>query len=103
MGKIQFLHEQIESLRSYGEQIMILADSLERMFSSVPEDSAEVPKALTEVLFADVKSKATELARLGYRSELGAILREFGAGRLSELAPEDYNTFLERISGIHIN
>lgn len=87
MGKLSDLDLQIKELRSCGETIIGIANTLAGMFSSQAAEDAppkEKPKALT---LEEVRHRMTVIAQAGYSAEVKASLQntERGSCQISTL------------------
>ena len=74
MGKMSDLDLQIKELRSCGETIIGIANTLAGMFSSQAAEDAppkEKPKALT---LEEVRHRMTVIAQAGYSAEVKALI-----------------------------
>ena len=87
MGKMSDLDLQIKELRSCGETIIEIANTLAGMFSSQAAEDAppkEKPKALT---LEEVRHRMTVIAQAGHSAEVKALITntERGSCRTSTL------------------
>lgn len=92
----------IEELRRCGEALIDVADSLKATFSS---DSAETPRkaetpAPKPVPLEKVRAVLAEKSVQGKRKEVQALIIKYGAGRLSDIAPEHYASLLAEAEGL---
>lgn len=69
----------------------------------IPEEKAE-PEPKTEaeqtVTLSDIRAKASVLTKGEYRTELKALLDQFGAARVTELRESDYAAFYKGLEAI---
>ena len=95
MGKMSDLDLQIKELRSCGEAIIGIANTLAEMFSSPAAEDAppkEKPKALT---LEEVRHRMTVLAQEGYSAEVRALITKDGARKLSDIDPAKFEGLLK--------
>lgn len=100
MGKMSDLDLQIKELRSCGETIIEIANTLAGMFSSqaaadVPPK--EKPKALT---LEEVRHRMTVIAQAGYSAEVKALITKYGARKLSDIDPSRYEELLKEADAL---
>lgn len=93
--------EQLElanALLKVAEDIRTLADSIQAAYA-VPDDAstekATEVKPKQEITLEKVRGILAEKSRSGHTAEVRAILRKFGADRLSDIEPKDYAAVLK--------
>ena len=102
MGRMSELDAQIKELRSCGEAIIGIADTLAGMFSShaaeeeppkkpAKKAAAEQPKAPA---FEEVRHRMTMIAQAGFSAEIKALITKYGAKKLSDIDPSQYEGLL---------
>ena len=98
MGKISELDTAIKDLRTAAATINEVADTLVEMFSEdEPATTTEVETAATQSLtFDQVSNTFTAIARMSkaHSQKLRALVQQYGATKLSEIAPEHYEAIL---------
>ena len=98
MGKMSDLNATIEELRSAASTIKDAADWLAEMFSKdEPATTTEAETATTQSLtFDQVSNTFTAIARMSkaHSQKLRALVQQYGATKLSEIAPEHYEAIL---------
>lgn len=107
MGKMSELDAQIKELRVCGETIIGIADALTEMFSSHAEEDTvkktpkkaakEEPKVLT---FEDVRHQMTVIAQSGFSAEIKALITKYGARKLSDIDPSQYESLLKEADAL---
>ncbi len=99
MGKMSDLDLQIKELRSCGETIIGIANTLAEMFSSQAEDTPpkEKPKALT---LEEVRHRMTVIAQAGYSAEVKALITKYGARKLSDIDPSKFEGLLKEADAL---
>ena len=112
MGKMKELATELLELRRCGETLISVADTLTVLFSedneetavakpakkqkkttsevteSVPETEAAEPEKVYS--FTDMRALLADKSRTGHTAAVRELLRKYGAGKLSDLAPENY-------------
>ena len=100
MGKMSDLDLQIKELRSCGETILEIAETLAGIFSShAAEDTPPkaVPKALT---LEEVRHRMTVIAQAGYSAEVKALITKYGARKLSDIDPSQFEGLLKEADAL---
>lgn len=103
MGKMSELDAQIKELRICGETIIRIADALAGMFSSPAEEdppkkaAKEEPKVLT---LEDVRHQMTVIAQSGFSAEVKALITKYGARKLSDIDPSQYESLLKEADAL---
>ena len=81
----------IEELRTCAKTLSESADWLDRAFSGESPKEPEKPALKLE----DVRAVLAEKSRAGHTAEIRALLQKYGAGKLSEINPADYEALLK--------
>lgn len=103
MGKMSELDAQIKELRACGETIIGIADALAGMFSSPAKEdppkkaAKEEPKVLT---LEDVRHQMTVIAQSGFSAEVKALITKYGARKLSDIDPSQYESLLKEADAL---
>ena len=100
MGKMSDLDLQIRELRSCGETIIEIANTLAGMFYSQAAEDAppeEKPKSLT---LEEVRHRMTGIAQAGYSAEVKALLTKYGARKLSDIDPSRFEGLLKEADAL---
>ena len=99
MSKMVEMHETIEELRSAAASINAVADWLYQQFSG-DVDETQTTEAPTkkepkrELKLEDVRAILAEKSRAGHTAEIRALLKKYGAAKLSEIDPANYEALL---------
>ena len=95
MGKISELNMVISDLRTAATTINEVADTLAQMFSA-HEDPAPV-EVKQELTFDQVSNTLMAISRKSkeHSMKLRALVKKYGANKLSEISPEHYDAILE--------
>jgi len=89
------------SLKQCGEQLLQLTNNIKEAFSEpcapVPESSGQTT---TTYSFTDVRGALASKSNEGFKNEVKALIEKYGASKLSEINPEDYNALMEDVGGL---
>ena len=104
MGKMSDLDLQIKELRSCGETIIGIANTLAGMFSSgtaedTPPQAGPKEKPKTPA-FEEVRHRMTVIAQAGYSAEVKALITKYGARKLSDIDPSRYEELLKEADAL---
>lgn len=99
MSKMAEMAQTIEELRTAAASINAAADWLYQQFSG---DDAPVQKAPAkkenpkpEIKLEDVRAVLAEKSRVGHTAEVRALLKKYGAAKLSEIDPANYEALMK--------
>lgn len=109
MGRMSELDALIKELRSCGEAINGIAETLTEMFSS--QDTAEEPprkpakktaaeKPKEAIPFEEVRHRMTVIAQAGFSAEVKALITKYGARKLSDIDPSKYEGLLKEADAL---
>lgn len=107
MSKMSELSAELDELRRCGEILIGISDTLRELFSTdVEEKTTSKPKkqkattkvppepAKRSISLTDVRAILAEKSRNGYTADVKALLLKFGANKLSDINPDDYEALL---------
>lgn len=107
MGKMSELDAQIKELHICGETIIGIADALAGMFSSPAEEEPpkKTPKKaakeeLKVLTLEDVRHQMTVIAQSGFSAEIKALITKYGARKLSDIDPSQYESLLKEADAL---
>lgn len=99
MSKMAEMQQTIEELRSAAASINAAADWLYQQFSGNEEaaTTTEAPKkeAKPELKLEDVRPILANLSRAGHTAAIRGLLQKYGASKLSEIDPANYEALLK--------
>ena len=101
MSKMAEMAQTIEDLRTAAASINAAADWLYQQFSGDDDAQAaeapakEEPKPKPELKLEDVRAVLAEKSRAGHTAEIRALLKKYGAAKLSEIDPANYEALLQ--------
>ena len=102
MSKMAEMAQTIEDLRTAAASINAAADWLYQQFSG--EDDSKQQKSISaakkeepkpEVKLEDVRAVLAEKSRAGHTAAVRALLQKYGAAKLSEIDPANYEALLQ--------
>lgn len=93
MSKMADMHETIEELRSAAASINAAADWLYQQFSGDDTPAQAEPKP--KIKLEDVRAILAEKSRAGHTAEVRALLKKYGAAKLSAVDPAKYEALLK--------
>lgn len=107
MSKMSELSAELDELRKCGETLIGISKTLREMFSTaVDEKDAIEPKKekatakvtpvpeKKSISLTDVRAVLAEKSRNGYTADVKALLLKFGANKLSDINPADFEALL---------
>ena len=100
MSKMAEMAQTIEELRTAAASINAAADWLYQQFSG-DDDEAKVTEAPAkkkpklELKPEDVRAVLAEKSRAGHTAEVRALLKKYGAAKLSEINPANYEALMK--------
>ena len=104
MDKMKLLLELAQKLLKVAEDIRSLADSIQAVCmvvtDNLPAKESEAPpepevSTEPEIPLEKVRGILAEKSRYGHTAEVRAIIKKFGADRLSDIDPKDYAAVLK--------
>lgn len=100
MSKMAEMAQTIEELRTAAASINAAADWLYQQFSGDDDkaQATEVPakkESKPELKLKDVRAVLAEKSRAGHTAEVRALLQKYGAAKLSEIDPANYEALLQ--------
>lgn len=100
MSKMAEMTQTIEELRTAAASINSAADWLYQQFSG-DDNEAQATEAPTkkepkpELKLEDVRAVLAEKSRAGHTAEVRALLKKYGAAKLSEIDPSNYEALMK--------
>lgn len=102
MDKMKTTPEGAQKLLKVAEDLRTLADSIQKVCvlfaESLPETKNEVPPELPaepDITLEQVRGILADKSRSGKTAEVRAIIKKYGADRLSDIDPKDYPKVLK--------
>lgn len=109
MAKTNKLSAELDELKKCGETLIKISDTLRELFLEAEENkpkkkeatSEETPKPEVKALsLTEVRAVLAEKSRNGYTSDVKALLIKYGAEKLSDINPADYEALLAEVKVI---
>ena len=97
MSKLSELDAALTELSAHSKGILEAVQGIRGLLSG--EESPR-PPAVKEFTLSDVRSRLTELARIGHREAVQALLRRHGADMLKNIDPGEYAAIMEEAEAI---
>ena len=96
MSKVKLLLAVTKNLRSLADSVQAVADA---MLSNEPTVDAEptVPAPQKELTLEEVRAILGEKSRAGFTAEIQALLKKYGAPKLSGIDPKHYEALLKDV------
>ena len=96
MSKVKLLLDVVEDLRSLADSVQAVADA---MLPNEPTVDAEptVPAPQKELTLEEVRAVLGEKSRAGFTAEIQALLKKYGAPKLSGIDPKHYEALLKDV------
>ena len=100
MSKMAEMAQTIEELRTAAASINAAADWLYQQFSG-DDNEVQATEAPTkkepkpELKLEDVRAVLAEKSRAGHTAEVRALLKKYGAAKLSEIDPTNYEALMK--------
>ena len=96
MSKVKLLLAVTKNLRSLADSVQAVADA---MLQNEPTVDAEptVPAPQKELTLEEVRAVLGEKSRAGFTLEIQALLKKYGAPKLSGIDPKHYEALLKDV------
>ena len=98
MSKAKLLLTVAEDLRSLADSVQAVADAMmqnEPTVDAEPKTLAPVPQK--ELTLEEVQAVLGEKSRAGFTAEIQALLKKYGAPKLSGIDPKHYEALLKDV------
>ena len=90
MSRIKLLLDVVNDMQSLAESLKVLAKAI----SSNDTVAVSSNKTAAETTIEDVRSVLVSLSQDGKTAEVKALLKKYGANKLSEIEPDSYQALL---------
>ena len=98
MSKVKLLLDVVEDLRSLADSVQAVADAMLQNEPTVDaEPKAPAPAPQKELTLEEVRAVLGEKSRAGFTAEIQALLKKYGAPKLSGIAPKHYEALLKDV------
>ena len=100
MSKVKLLLDVVEDLRSLADSVQAVADAMlqnEPTVDAEPKEEVPAPDPKKEISFEKVREILGEKSRAGFTAEIQALLKKYGAPKLSGIDPKHYEALLKDV------
>lgn len=98
MSKVKLLLTVTENLRSLADSVQAVADAMLQNEPTVDaEPKASTPAPKKELTLEEVRAVLGEKSRAGFTTEIQALLKKYGAPKLSGIDPKHYEALLKDV------
>lgn len=98
MSKVKLLLDVVEDLRSLADSVQAVADAMLQNEPTVDVDPKKsTPAPQKELTLEEVRAVLGEKSRAGFTAEIQALLKKYGAPKLSGIDPKHYEALLKDV------
>ena len=98
MSKVKLLLDVVEDLRSLADSVQAVADAMLQNEPTVDAEAKTPAPAPQKVLtLEEVRAVLGEKSRAGFTTEIQALLKKYGAPKLSGIDPKHYEALLNDV------
>ena len=97
MSKVKLLLDVVEDLRSLADSVQAVADAMLQNEPTVDAEPKPVPALQKELTREEVRAALGEKSRAGFTTEIQALLKKYGAPKLSGIDPKHYEALLKDV------
>ena len=100
MSKVKLLLDVVEDLRSLADSVQAVADAMlqnEPTVDAEPKTPTSTPAPKKELTLEEVRAVLGEKSRAGFTTEIQALLKKYGAPKLSGIDPKHYEALLKDV------
>ena len=100
MSKVKLLLDVVEDLRSLADSVQAVADAMlqnEPTVDAEPNTPTPAPAPQKELTLEEVRAVLGEKSRAGFTAEIQALLKKYGAPKLSGIDPKHYEALLKDV------
>lgn len=90
----------VKVLLKTADVLSALADCVRALCLALADDRQETVQKVPEIPLERVRGLLAEKSRNGYTAEVRSIIKSFGAERLSEIDPSDYEAVLMKAEAL---
>lgn len=90
----------VKVLLKTADVLSALADCVRALCLALADDRQETVQKVPEIPLERVRGLLAEKSRNGYTTEVRSIIKSFGAERLSEIDPSDYEAVLMKAEAL---
>jgi hypothetical protein len=90
MSRIKLLKDVADDMNQLAESIAVLA-------KAIASDKEEVEEPVPQLTLSDVRGVLAKKSQAGLTKGIKALIQKYGAERLSDVNPEDYEALLKDV------
>jgi hypothetical protein len=90
MSRIKLLKDVADDMNQLAESIAVLA-------KAIASDKEEVEEPVPQLTLSDVRGVLAKKSQAGLTKGIKALIQKYGAERLSDVKPEDYEALLKDV------
>jgi hypothetical protein len=93
MSRIKLLKDVADDMNQLAESIAVLA-------KAIASDKEEAEEPVPQLTLSDVRGVLAKKSQAGLTKGIKALIQKYGAERLSDVKPEDYESLLKDVEGL---
>jgi hypothetical protein len=93
MSRIKLLKDVADDMNQLAESIAVLA-------KAIASDKEEAEEPVPQLTLSDVRGVLAKKSQAGLTKGIKALIQKYGAERLSDVKPEDYEALLKDVEGL---
>ena len=93
MSRIKLLQDVADDMNQLAESIAVLA-------KAIASDKEEAEESVRQLTLSDVRGVLAKKSQAGLTKGIKALIQKYGAERLSDVKPEDYEALLKDVEGL---
>lgn len=91
---------RIKLLKDVADDMNQLAESIAMLAKVIASDQEETEEPAPQLTLSDVRGVLARKSQAGLTKGVKALIQKYGAERLSDVKPEDYEALLKDVEGL---
>jgi hypothetical protein len=91
---------RIKLLKDVADDMSALAESIALLANAIASDKEETEEPIPQLTLSDVRGVLAKKSQAGLTKGVKALIKKYGAERLSDVKPEDYEALLKDVEGL---
>ncbi|MDD2363223.1 MAG: rRNA biogenesis protein rrp5 [Eubacteriales bacterium] len=91
---------RIKLLKDVADDMSALAESIASLAKAITSDQEETAEPAPQLTLSDVRGVLARKSQAGLTKGIKALIKKYGAERLSDVKPEDYEALLKDVEGL---
>lgn len=91
---------RIKLLKDVADDMSALAESIALLAKAIASDKEESEGPVSQLTLSDVRDVLAKKSQAGLTKGIKALIQKYGAERLSDVKPEDYEALLKDVEGL---